>query len=166
MIILPLFPPVQPLVAEIPAKLDGKKPVGLVGWNHPEGPEERKASDMTLGERIQTYRKRAGLSQEALAEQLGISRQAVSKWEVDAAQPELDKVVALARVFGITTDELLLGEIPDPQPVEGGAPGSKPPRWYLLGIIPLALGAWMLVRGIMGLITMISFLQMTQLPLG
>lgn len=121
---------------------------------------------MTLGERIQTYRKRAGLSQEALAEQLGISRQAVSKWEVDAAQPELDKVVALARLFGITTDELLLGEVPDPQPVEGGAPRKNPPRWYLLGIIPLALGGWLLVRGIMGLLTMMSFLQMTQLPMG
>lgn len=121
---------------------------------------------MTLGERIQTHRKRAGLSQEALAEQLGVSRQAVSKWEVDAAQPELDKIVVLARVFGITTDELLLGEAPDPQPAEGSAPKSNPPRWYLLGIIPLALGIWMLVRGIMGLITMMSFLQMTQVPMG
>ena len=63
---------------------------------------------MTLGERILNYRKRAGLSQERLAELLGVSRQAVSKWEGDAAQPELDKIVALARLFGITTDQLLL----------------------------------------------------------
>lgn len=71
---------------------------------------------MTLGERILNYRKRAGLSQERLAELLGVSRQAVSKWEGDAAQPELDKIVALARLFGITTDQPLLGERPNPGP--------------------------------------------------
>lgn len=121
---------------------------------------------MTLGERIQNYRKRAGLSQEALAEQLGVSRQAVSKWEVDAAQPELDKVVALAKLFGITTDQLLLGAMPDPQFAEKGAPEKNPPRWYLLGILPLALGGYLLVRGLMSLITTVSFLQMMRLPVG
>lgn len=115
---------------------------------------------MTLGERIQSYRKRAGLSQEALAERLGVSRQAVSKWEVDAAQPELDKVVALAKLFGITTDQLLLGTAPDPQSGAGSTPRKSPPRWYLLGIVPLALGGYLLARGLMSLITIFSFLQM------
>lgn len=65
---------------------------------------------MTLGETIQYYRRRAGLSQEALAELVGVSRQAVSKWELDEATPEVSKLVALARAFGITTDQLLSGE--------------------------------------------------------
>ena len=47
----------------------------------------------TLGGRIQAFRKAAGLSQEALGEQLGVSRQAVSRWESDAAVPELEKLI-------------------------------------------------------------------------
>ena len=57
------------------------------------------------------YRKRAGLSQEALANRLHVSRQAVSKWETGEAVPELNKIVALAKEFGITMDELLLENI-------------------------------------------------------
>lgn len=56
----------------------------------------------TLGGRIQAFRKTAGLSQEALGEQLGVSRQAVSRWESDAAVPELEKLIAMSRLFGVT----------------------------------------------------------------
>ena len=62
---------------------------------------------MNLSEKIQLCRKRAGLSQEALAEKLNVSRQAVSKWETGAAEPELSKLRALAAVFGVTADWLL-----------------------------------------------------------
>ena len=62
---------------------------------------------MKLNEKIYDCRKKAGLSQDALAEQIGVSRQAVSKWELGSAQPELDNIVALAKVFGVTTDWLL-----------------------------------------------------------
>lgn len=70
---------------------------------------------MTLGENIQQLRKRHGLSQDALAERLDVSRQAVSKWERDEAVPELDKLVALSQAFGITLDELVTGQHPEPQ---------------------------------------------------
>ena len=60
---------------------------------------------MKLNEKILYYRKAAKLSQEELAVQIGVSRQAVSKWELDAAMPEIDKLLALARIFGVTTDE-------------------------------------------------------------
>lgn len=56
-----------------------------------------------------------GLSQEALAERLGVSRQAVSKWETGEATPELTKLVLLAKVFGVTTDELLSESAPNSQ---------------------------------------------------
>ena len=67
----------------------------------------------TLGGRIQAFRKTAGLSQEALGEQLGVSRQAVSRWESDAAVPELEKLIAMSRLFGVTVGGLLGVESPD-----------------------------------------------------
>lgn len=62
---------------------------------------------MTLGERINFYRKQKLLSQEQLAGEIGVSRQAVSKWEQDAALPEIDKLIALSQLFSVSTDVLL-----------------------------------------------------------
>ncbi len=62
---------------------------------------------MTLGERIIQLRKATGLSQEQLAEIVGVSRQAISKWETDQSIPELEKVLLLSKTFSISTDELL-----------------------------------------------------------
>lgn len=62
---------------------------------------------MNLSEKIYYCRKKAGKSQEALAEELGVSRQAVSKWETGEAEPEIKKLRLLAEVFGVTTDWLL-----------------------------------------------------------
>ena len=62
---------------------------------------------MTFGEKLQGLRQKAGMSQDALAEKLNVSRQAVSRWERDETMPETDKVVALADLFGVTTDYLL-----------------------------------------------------------
>ena len=62
---------------------------------------------MTLGEHIQTLRKNAGLSQEELGEKLGVARQSVSKWESDATIPELDKLIAMSKLFGISVGGLL-----------------------------------------------------------
>ncbi len=62
---------------------------------------------MTIGERIADLRKKNGFSQEMLGEKLGVSRQAVSKWESDAALPEIDKLVELAKLFDVTVGFLL-----------------------------------------------------------
>ena len=51
---------------------------------------------MTLGQRIQALRKQHGLSQEGLGDRLGVSRQAISRWEMDGAVPEVDKLIAMA----------------------------------------------------------------------
>jgi len=62
---------------------------------------------MKLNEKIYTCRKKSGMSQDELAEKLGVSRQAISKWELGVAQPELDNLLALAKTFDVTTDWLL-----------------------------------------------------------
>ncbi len=62
---------------------------------------------MTLSEKIMSLRKQKGWSQEDLADQLGISRQSVSKWESASASPDLDKIVRMSQIFGVTTDWLL-----------------------------------------------------------
>ena len=62
---------------------------------------------MTLGERIAQKRKELGLSQEALGEKLGVSRQAIYKWESDATLPEVEKLVALSGLFGVSVGWLL-----------------------------------------------------------
>ena len=62
---------------------------------------------MTLGQRIQFYRKQKGMSQESLGEALGVSRQAVSKWEGDNGIPELSTLIAMSRLFSITVGQLL-----------------------------------------------------------
>ena len=62
---------------------------------------------MTFGGRLQQVRKAAGLSQEQLGELVGMSRQAVSKWETDQAAPDIDKLALLCGVLGVSADELL-----------------------------------------------------------
>ncbi len=78
-------------------------------WYHDTSKETKEAVDMTLGQRLCQLRGRAGLSQDALAERLGVSRQSVSKWETDASVPDLDKLVRLSQIFGVTLDELVKG---------------------------------------------------------
>ncbi|MCR5149696.1 MAG: helix-turn-helix domain-containing protein [Clostridiales bacterium] len=65
---------------------------------------------MTIGERLYALRKERNISQEELANELNVSRQSVSKWETNQSMPDFDKVVALCKFFGITTDELLTGK--------------------------------------------------------
>lgn len=79
---------------------------------------------MTLGQRIQELRKAAGLSQEGLGEALGVSRQAVSKWESDGGIPELDTLIAMSRLFGVTIGGLL--GVEEPPPAQEGAAGPDP----------------------------------------
>ena len=66
---------------------------------------------MTIGQRIAELRRQNNLSQEALGEALGVTRQSISKWESDGALPEIEKLVAMSRLFGVTTDFLLKDEL-------------------------------------------------------
>lgn len=111
---------------------------------------------MTFGEKLQGLRQRAGMSQDALAEKLNVSRQAVSRWERDETMPETEKVVALANLFGVSTDYLLRD-----QPEQQAEPRqTEPPpqrdwvdklgylaktKGYLLGWVLIAWGVLDLV---------------------
>ena len=66
---------------------------------------------MTIGEKITHLRGALGLSQEALAERLQVSRQSVSKWEMDQAQPQVDKILLMCDLFNVSSDELLRDKI-------------------------------------------------------
>lgn len=65
---------------------------------------------MNIGERLLELRKQKGLSQEEVADQVGVTRQTVSKWEVGESKPDFDKIIPLCDLFSITTEELLRGE--------------------------------------------------------
>ena len=82
---------------------------------------------MTFGEKLQQVRKAAGLSQEQLAELVGMSRQAVSKWETDQAAPDIDKLALLCGVLGVSADELLGREAPPRTSAWRNAFESTPP---------------------------------------
>lgn len=89
---------------------------------------------MTLGQRIQELRKKHSLSQEALGEALGVSRQAISKWEGDLTIPELDKLIAMSKLFAIPVGQLLGVEQPPQEGQleegqgESAQPGELTPR--------------------------------------
>ena len=105
---------------------------------------------MTLGQRISRYRKELHISQEELGARLGVSRQAVSKWETDLSAPDMNNLLALAREFGVSVAELT--ETPE-EPVPDAAYVEKPPTppfnfpqrckgrllWIVLGIFLLLI---------------------------
>lgn len=84
--------------------------------------------DPTMAQRLVDRRKAAGLSQEALADKLGVSRQAVSKWERSESSPDTDNLIALAALYGVSLDELLYGSPaqPDAAKTEREEPVSAP----------------------------------------
>lgn len=118
---------------------------------------------MTLHEKIAYYRRDKRLSQEDLAAQVGVSRQAVSKWELGEASPDVGKLLSLARAFGVTTDHLLndaeeprrdMPKAPENTPKPSQSPnlpgflGRMVCRWgWLAGIYIALQGAGMALAG-------------------
>lgn len=75
---------------------------------------------MEFPEKLSTLRRREGLSQEQLADKLGVTRQSVSKWESGSAAPELGKLIALSELFGVSVDYLVKAYVEEPKlPMEG-----------------------------------------------
>ena len=91
----------------------------------------KEAGAMTVGARIAQKRKELGLSQEALGEKLCVSRQAIYKWEADAALPEIEKLVALSRLFEVPVGWLLGVEEAQPRQTEPEQTFS-PKEWEII----------------------------------
>ena len=101
---------------------------------------------MTLGEQIYKYRTEKNFSQLDLAEVLEVSRQSVSKWETDASVPDLDKLMKLCDLFGVSMDELVRGMEPkteerkEPQVIVREVKTGMPTR-VIVGAVLLVIGA-------------------------
>lgn len=116
-----------------------------------------------LSENIRNYRKANNLSQDELAEKLDVSRQSISLWETGQTQPSIENIVALSKIFGITTDLLLDNSdgAPSPEPAAAGertektaAPKAKSGVGVVIPIALLALG--LLVAAAIGLISLLQ----------
>ena len=95
---------------------------------------------MTFGEKLQRLRKARGCTQEELAEKVCVSRQSLSKWESDGALPDTAHVIALADLFGVTTDYLLRSADHPPEPPikkEAPAPAEVPPTQTAAPVVQL-----------------------------
>ncbi len=115
------FVHLQPPVDKLKSRLYGVQPPFLIicdcsneaKLNQTAGSKTKlsEREKMILADKIINERKKNGWSQEDLAEQLGVSRQAVSKWEGAQAIPDLNKIIAMAEIFGVSTDYLLKDEL-------------------------------------------------------
>ena len=94
---------------------------------------------MNLGEIIYRLRTKQSMSQDTLAEALGVSRQSVSKWENNAAVPELEKLIKMSELFGVTLDELVGRDAPTPTP-PAEVPVQTSSARRTIGIILLCFG--------------------------
>lgn len=95
---------------------------------------------MNIAYRIQNLRKTKGLSQEELAEKIGVSRQAVSKWESDQSMPDLDKIIIISEYFDVTTDFILKGVENPPKAVESNKNNITSQILYIASTAFLAIG--------------------------
>ena len=75
---------------------------------------------MTFSEKLMDLRRKSGLSQEQLADRLGVTRQSVSKWESGTAMPELVKLISLSDIFGVSVDYLVKDYLEEPESADGG----------------------------------------------
>ena len=118
--------PLQLLVDKVPAPVGGMATALFVMLEPSKG---REGAVMTLADRIQQLRKQKGISQEELADRVGVSRQAVSKWESAQSVPDLDKILLLSDYFEVTTDYLLKGIEPAPPVRDKRRTGASLPSW-------------------------------------
>ena len=99
------FSPLQLSVDKVLRENGGNATAIFVSFNK----KERRCFAMNMADRIQHLRKSKGISQEELADKVGVSRQAVSKWESEQSIPDIEKVILLSDFFEVTTDYLLKG---------------------------------------------------------
>lgn len=123
----------------------------LFSYNVSEEINQRRMICMRIGKRLSELRKKHGFTQEQLADRLGTTRQAVSKWESEKSNPDLDYVIQMGKIFGVSMDYLLLGTepaFPDPKSSnvnnsQNGVPAPK--RRKTAYLLSLCFGALILL---------------------
>lgn len=114
---------------------------------------------MNLGAIIREQRKKAGLSQEQLAEKINVSRQAITKWETEKGIPDIANLIALSDEFGMSLDELIKENITVKNKIIADSSAKK---WHLLVIVYLlAIVAYVIYFAVYHRILMIGFLIAT-----
>ena len=114
---------------------------------------------MTLGEKIREQRKKAGLSQEQLAEKLNVSRQAITKWETDKGIPDVANLIAISGEFDMSLDELIREDATVKKKIIADSSAKK---WHILVIVYLvAVVAYIVYFAICHRLLMIGFLIAT-----
>ena len=116
---------------------------------------------MTLGETLTNLRKSKGLSQEQLADELGLTRQTISKWELNQSAPDINYLIRLSNFFGVTTDHLIKGEQPcttteqlNEQISQSIHPKSSGYKWYaflgaaIMGISLIGISAFIICSAV------------------
>lgn len=142
---------------------------------------------MKLNEKIYLCRKRAALSQDALAERLGVSRQAISKWETGESVPDTGKLLPLANALGVSLDWLLSEDGPDEAGAGGGCDTGAPvqgtdgsggtartqafrqgiKRWcWLAGVLLAACGAYLIYQAAMAKLAVSGLLSLVNIDGG
>lgn len=113
---------------------------------------------MQFHEKLYTLRKTANMTQSDLAEKLNVSRQAVSRWEMGTAKPEVDTLIAMSDLFGVTLDDLLKNKEDAPAQEKPEPPGSAPSywhfvpkKWWVFAVIGMG---WTLLRYVLLFVTM------------
>lgn len=110
---------------------------------------------MSFGENMQRLRREKGMSQEALAEKVAVTRQTVSKWELDQSTPDLEYIIQLSEIFGVTTDYLIKGTEPAPQPI----PTEFKKHETQTGTAK-RISFWFIIEIIMGTLSIVVFILM------
>lgn len=121
---------------------------------------------MTLGENIARMRAERRLSQGDLADALGVSRQSVSKWETDASVPELDKLIRLSELFGVTLDRLVKGEAADEGPKQETSSPETAEGTHHVPLARTVAGGVLLAVGALGMVLLLLFVGLEGLLLG
>jgi transcriptional regulator with XRE-family HTH domain len=119
---------------------------------------------MTFGEKLQLLRKQKGMSQEQLASQLTVSRQAVSKWELDSSLPDTENVVQLSKLFEVSIDYLLFDEIESNGDIPAVKENATVLKNKMHNTIKMILGIVCAGIGFLGNITLLILSTMIQVP--
>ncbi len=119
---------------------------------------------MTFGEKLQSLRRQSGLSQEQLASQLTVSRQAVSKWELDNSLPDTENIIQLSKLFNVSIDYLLDDDIENTDDISVVKENTIALESKFHNTIEMIIGIICAGIGLLGNITLLVLSTMIQVP--